>query len=81
MAKLAINATDIVASIQNSNLIFSPSGLTIKNGGFTIFGENNEKVFYVNKEGNLFFKGELDSNAGNLGGWKISSDGLYSTNK
>lgn len=81
MAKLAINATDIVASIQNSKLIFDPSGLAIKNGGFTIFGENNEKVFYVNKEGNLFFKGELDSNAGNLGGWKISSDGLYSTNK
>lgn len=80
MAKLALNATDIVASIQSTNLIFSSTGLTIQGGGLTILGENNQPVFYVNQEGNLSFSGELNTSVGGLGSWEIDKYGLSSEN-
>jgi hypothetical protein len=36
MAKLSLNASDIVASIQNTKLVFNTEGLTVKNGGLSI---------------------------------------------
>ena len=36
MAKLSLNAADIVASIANTKLTFNTDGLTVKNGGLSI---------------------------------------------
>ena len=36
MARLALNANGIVASIQEAGLIFNANGLTVKNGAFTM---------------------------------------------
>lgn len=78
MAQLALNASDIVASIQSTKLTFNTDGLTIKNGGLKIFGnDENNPVFYVNTNGDLSFTGELITSSGSLGGWKINEFGLY----
>lgn len=80
MAKLSLNASDIVASIQNTKLVFNTEGLTVKNGGLSILNSQDEKVFYADENGNLFFTGTLSTSSGNLGGWKIDEYGLYSDN-
>ena len=80
MAKLALNASDIVASIANTKLTFNTDGLTVKNGGLAILNNYNEKVFYADENGNLFFAGALSTASGNLGGWNIDEYGLYSDN-
>lgn len=80
MAKLALNAADIVASIANTKLVFNTDGLTVKNGGLSILNSQDNKVFYADEEGNLFFSGTLSTSSGNLGGWKIDDFGLYSDN-
>lgn len=78
MAKLALNANNIVASIQETKLTFDTNGLTIKNGGFKIIGSDGlNPVFYVNERGDLSFTGELTTSSGSLGGWKINEYGLY----
>lgn len=78
MAKLALNANNIVASIQETKLTFDTNGLTIKNGGFKIIGSDGlNPVFYVNEKGDLSFTGELTTSSGSLGGWKINEYGLY----
>ena len=81
MAKLSLNAADIVASIQNTKLLFNTDGLTIRNGGFTILNSQDERVFYADNDGNLFFSGTLNSTNGALGGWTIDEHGLYADNK
>lgn len=80
MAKLSLNAADIVASIINTKLIFNTDGLTVKNGGLSILNSQDEKVFYADEAGNLFFTGTLNTSSGSLGGWKIDNFGLYSDN-
>ena len=80
MAKLALNAADIVASIAYTKLVFNAKGLTVKNGGLSILNSQDREVFYADKEGNLFFSGTLSTSSGNLGGWKIDDFGLYSDN-
>ena len=78
MAKLALNANNIVASIQGTKLTFDTNGLTIKNGGFKIIGSDGlNPVFYVNEKGDLSFTGELTTSSGSLGRWKINEYGLY----
>lgn len=81
MAKFSLNAASINASILNTKLIFNTDGLTIKNGGFKIIGNNDEEVFYVNETGDLFFSGILETSAGSLGGWLINEHGLYTANE
>ena len=80
MAKLSLNAADIVASIANTKLTFNTDGLTVKNGGLSILNSQDEKVFYADDAGNLFFSGTLNTSSGSLGGWRIDDYGLYSDN-
>ena len=78
MAKLALNAANIVASIEGTKLTFDANGITLKNGGISILNKNNERVFYVDDNtGNLYFSGELHSKNGTLGSWLINEYGLY----
>ena len=80
MAKLSLNAADIVASIANTKLTFNTDGLTVRNGGLSILNTQDEKVFYADDAGNLFFSGTLNTSSGSLGGWRIDDYGLYSDN-
>ena len=77
MAKLALNADGIVASIVSTKLEFNTDGLTVKNGGIKIENNSGNTVFYVNDKGDLSFSGELLTTSGVLGGWKINEYGLY----
>ena len=40
LAKLSINADGIVQSIQNTKLVFNAEGLTVRNGGIKIYGDD-----------------------------------------
>lgn len=80
MAKFSLNATSIVQSILNTTLTFDTDGLTVKNGGFTIKNNDNQKVFYADDNGNLFFSGSISTMSGSLGGWIIGVNGLYDSN-
>ena len=94
MASLSVNAGDIVASMQDSKLIFNGAGLTIQNGAFKIekVNEQGEKVslLYLNEEtGNLalngdiyaesgYFKGELQGATGTFSGELNAATGTFS---
>lgn len=80
MAKFSLNAADITASILSTKLIFNSDGLTIRNGGISIENNSNEKVFFADQQGNLFFKGSLSVGDGMIGGWEIDQWGLTSQN-
>lgn len=75
IAKLAINANDIVASIANAKLQFSEAGLQIRDGAFVILNNSGEKVFYSNN-GNLELSGNIKANSGKIGTWFIDNTGL-----
>ena len=82
MAQLSLNAANIVALIQDTTLTFDTDGLSIKNGGISVFNNRNEKVFYVDDTtGDLYFSGEMHSKSGTLGGWYINEYGLYASNE
>lgn len=49
MAKLSLNAADITASIQNTNLKFSADGLEVQNGAFSIV-DKNYYIAYITEE-------------------------------
>lgn len=82
LAKLALNANNIVASMKDTKVVFGEDGLTINNGGFRIFNNTNknkpELIFNVSDEGNLFLSGEIESSKGKIGNWLINEYGLYS---
>lgn len=78
MAQLSINAKDIVASIQNTKLTFNTDGLTVRNGGFKIFNNDNTEVFFANEKGDLTITGTIFTMGGKIGGWKVDQYGLYS---
>ena len=80
MAKFSLNATNIVQSILDTTLTFDTSGLTIRNGGFIIRDQQDNKVFYADDSGNLFFSGSINTGSGSLGGWIIEADGLRDKN-
>lgn len=82
IAKLALNANNIVASMKDTKVVFGENGLTINNGGFRIFNntdkDNLKLIFNVSDEGNLFLSGEIESSKGRIGNWLINEYGLYS---
>lgn len=80
MAKFSINASNITAAIDNTKLIFGENGLSIHNGGLSIFNNSEEKVLSADEEGNLNIKGAIESQSGNIGGWIIAPGELYSNN-
>lgn len=68
LAKFSIKANGIYASVKDAGFEFDSNGLTIANGNL-IIKANEEEVFKADKDGNLFFKGEINSQKGLLSGW------------
>jgi hypothetical protein len=63
MAQLSVKANGIVASMQNSKLVFDGTGLTIQNGSFTIRDAEGNNLLYSD-EGNLALKGTIYAEGG-----------------
>lgn len=80
MAKLFLNATNLMAAIDSTKLVFDDQGLRVENGGLTIYNASGEQVFYANEEGELVFSGALTVGSGSLGGWSIIPDAIISNN-
>ena len=95
MAKLSLKADGLYASMQNSQLVFSEDGLTIKNGHFAIVKENGteiDKLLYTDGSGNLTlrgniyatdgeFSGVIKAKQGEIGGFRVEESYLTSTDK
>lgn len=95
MAKLSLKADGLYASMQNSQLVFSEDGLTIKNGHFAIIKENGteiDKLLYTDGSGNLTlrgniyatdgeFSGIIKAKQGEIGGFRVEENYLTSTDK
>lgn len=72
-------------SINNGNkldtmkLIIDILGLTIKNGGIKIYDGKNELVFYLDEKTKLMtFNGRIKAISGDVAGWNLDKDCLYS---
>lgn len=83
MAKLDINAADIVASMQEASLRFSENGLELKNGDFKIYKEitedgevRQEPVLYT-EDNNLVVKGRIEAESGFFNGIIHATDGEF----
>ena len=76
MASLSLNAKDIVQSIQSTKLKFDAEGLTIKNGGFKILGNNEEKLLF-SENGNLTVKGNIYADDGYFKGIIEADSGYF----
>lgn len=78
MAKLDINAFDIVASIQEASLRFSANGLELRNGDFLIKNQEDEPVFYLDETtGNLAIKGDVYAENGHFKGIIEATSGTF----
>ena len=89
MAKFAVTAGTIEAAIGESKLEFSASGLSVINGGLTIYERDNSgdvpvnrKIFYYDEdakvlyvEGSGTFTGTIHATAGSFSG-DVSADNL-----
>lgn len=82
MAKFYLHANDITMAINDANLKFDSSGLTLTNGGIVINKdkENNiERIFYFDEEtGNLVLKGDVYADNGVFNGVVNATDGSFS---
>lgn len=76
MAQLSVKANGIVASMQNSNLVFDASGLMIKNGAFVIKDDNGNNLFYSDN-GNLVLKGNIYAEDGYFKGELQGATGTF----
>lgn len=77
MAQLSVNASDIVAAIQNTKLAFSADGLTIQNGGFKII-DNSGNELLKSTSGDLIITGTINANAGYFRGKLEGASGSFS---
>ena len=80
MAKLALNAYDITASIGSNKLVFNENGLSIYDDGLKIYkntSETVEPVFYADDAGNLVLRGNIEALGGTLGGWIIGENDIH----
>lgn len=76
MAKFALVANGIYASVEDAGFSFTSSGLTITNGNIAIKNEENREVFRADSKGNLYFEGTINSQDGFLSGWVLEEDEL-----
>ena len=81
MAKFALNAADITASINETKLKFSEDGLEVYGTGFKMYPNqtSNSPSLFADEFGNLNIKGNIEALTGSIGGWKINTGELYST--
>ena len=89
MASLKLQANGLVASMQDSKLVFNANGLTVKNGSFVIQNNEEDKLLYADENGNLslkgniyaedgYFKGELQGATGTFTGELVAASGTFS---
>lgn len=70
LATFSLGAEGIVGAYRDQKLEFNGKGLTIYNGGFRIKSQGNtddEAVFSVNEDGDLFVKGHIEALDGKIG--------------
>lgn len=82
MATFNVHASGINAAIQSSALSFDTTGLTIQNGGLVILKtteQGSEQVFGADQQGNLAITGKITALDGEIGGFRIEKNRLYST--
>ena len=87
MAQLSVKANGIVASMQNSKLVFDGTGLTVQNGSFTIRDAEGNNLLYSDNgnlalKGNVYaeggyFKGELQGATGTFTGKLSAATGTF----
>ena len=75
MAKFAVTSNAIQGAVNDAKLRFDADGLSITNGGLTVYNNENKKVFYydINSnelqiEGNGKFTGEVNASSGSFTG-------------
>ena len=89
MASLSLKAEGLVASMQDSKLLFNANGLTIQNGSFKIIDSQGESLLYADDQsGNLslkgniyaedgYFKGHVEAKSGSFKGHIEATDGSF----
>lgn len=81
MASLNVKADQIVASMQDTKLVFSANGLSILNGNFEILksrsGKEEDKLLY-SENGNLCLKGTVYADSGSFKGHIEATSGYFS---
>lgn len=76
MAQLSVKANGIVASMQNSKLVFDGTGLTVQNGSFTIRDTEGNNLLYSDN-GNLALKGTVYAESGYFKGELQGATGIF----
>lgn len=80
-AKLFLNTDNIQGIVGSTSMTFDKDGLTIKNGHLEIINGDNESVLLIDELTNVAsFSGKIKANTGEIGGWIIGTDELYSEN-
>lgn len=87
MAQLSVKANGIVASMQDSKLVFDANGLLVQNGSFIIKDSEGNNLLYSDNgnlalKGNIYaengyFKGELQGATGTFTGELIAASGTF----
>lgn len=88
MAQLSVKANGIVASMQDSKLVFDANGLLVQNGSFVIKDSEGNNLLYSDNgnlalKGNVYaedgyFKGKLEGASGTFAGELVAASGTFS---
>lgn len=88
MAQLSVKANGIVASMQDSKLVFDANGLLVQNGSFVIKDSEGNNLLYSDNgnlalRGNIYaedgyFKGKLEGASGTFAGELVAASGTFS---
>lgn len=88
MAQLSVKANGIVASMQDSKLVFDANGLLVQNGSFIIKDSEGNNLLYSDNgnlalKGNVYaedgyFKGKLEGASGTFAGELVAASGTFS---
>lgn len=77
MASLSLEASGIVAAIQNTKMEFGANGLLIKNGGLQIQNNDGKGVLTADTSGNLTLVGVIHATGGEFQGTIKAEDGEF----
>jgi hypothetical protein len=93
--KISISASSIVNPTTKQLTAIDTAGITVYSGssatsgarvamnslGIAAYNSSNVPTFSIEAStGNAYFKGEIQSSSGTIGGWTIGSDKIYSSN-
>lgn len=77
MATLSVKAEGIVASMQNSSLVFDANGLTVNSGAIRVKNDSGEEVLKADENGNLQLTGTIYANNGTFKGHVEATSGSF----